>query len=98
MGQEKRDANSSATVYHYNADLQPTEIDRPDGTNITHAYTSSKLSGLTAPIGTWQFCYSSTTGQLTSIAAPGGGNLNYTYDGLLPTQASWTCAVTGRLG
>ena len=90
--------NSSATVYHYNADLQPTEIDRPDGKSVTLNYASGKVSQITAPVGTYSYGYNTTTGQLSGITAPGGETLTYSYDGPLTTQVQWSGAVAGTVG
>ena len=35
---------------------------------------------------------------LTSITAPDGGTLAYTYDGALPMRETWSGAVNGSVG
>ncbi len=60
-----------------------------------------RLSTLTQPCGTTSLAYAPTTGHLTSITAPGGGRLGYTYDGALVTSETWSGpvgAVAGSVG
>ena len=45
--------------------------------------------------GTIGFTYHSTTGNLSSLSAPGGLGLAFTYDGSLPTSVTWSGAVSG---
>jgi RHS repeat-associated protein len=48
--------------------------------------------------GVTTFSHDSTTGQLTSIAAPSGTTLGYTYDGSLLTNIAWSGTVSGNVG
>ncbi|VAW89405.1 hypothetical protein MNBD_GAMMA17-1201, partial [hydrothermal vent metagenome] len=41
--------------------------------------------------------YDATSGQLSSVTAPDGSNLVYTYDGFLLTNTTWSGAVTGMV-
>jgi YD repeat-containing protein len=54
---------------------------------------------LTQPRGSTSLAYQPTTGQLTTVIAPDGGTLAYTYDGALVTSETWggpAGAVAGR--
>ena len=41
--------------------------------------------------------YNTTTGNVTSITAPGGNTLTYTYDGALPKAVTWSGDVQGSV-
>jgi uncharacterized protein RhaS with RHS repeats len=88
-----------ATSYTYNADRQLTQVTRPDGQSLTLNYelTGGRLSSLTAPTGQTTFTYHPTTGQVASIASPGGVGLSYTYDGSMLTGTTWTGPVAGTV-
>ncbi len=89
-----------ATEYRYNADRQLTEVRRPDGVTVGLAYeaTTGRASTMTFDRGTLTYGYSPTTGQLTSLTAPGGASLAFTYDGMLPKTATWAGPVAGSVG
>jgi RHS repeat-associated protein len=91
---------SWATEYRYNADRQLTEVRRPDGITVGFGYdaTTGRPGAATFDRGTLSFGYSATTGQLTSLTAPGGANLAFTYDGMLPKTATWSGPVAGSVG
>ena len=77
----------SAIRHTFNLDRQLTRLLRPDGLAIDLAYdTAGGPSALTLPNGQVQFGYSPTTGNLTTLTAPDGGTLGYTYDGTLPRR------------
>src|SRR5581483_10460762 len=87
------------TEYGYNRDRQLTSVLRPDGQSIALAYDgASRLTTLTTPAGLTTYGYSTQTGALTSISAPGGVGLSYQYDGPLVTSVSWTGPVAGSIG
>jgi RHS repeat-associated protein len=89
----------SATTYTFNLDGQLTKVLRPDSMAIDVAYdTAGRPSRLTLPNGQVQFGYSPTTGNLTTLTAPDGGTLSYTYDGALPKTVTWGGAVQGSVG
>ncbi len=92
-------AGANDTQYSYNPDRQLTGIDRPDGTAVALAYDSAgRLATLTQPRGTVTYTYHATTENLTGIAAPGGINLNYSYDGSLRTGVTLAGPVAGSVG
>jgi RHS repeat-associated protein len=89
----------SATRYTFNVDGQLTRVLRPDSLAIDVAYdTTGRPSRLTLPNGQVQFAYSPTTGNLTTLTAPDGGTLGYTYNGALPKTVTWGGAVQGSVG
>jgi RHS repeat-associated protein len=85
------------TQYAYNLDRQLTTVTRPDGQTIQLGYeaTGGRLSTLTLPGSlVTTYAYGATTGTLNSITAP-GSTLNYTYDGSLLKQTTWSGTVAG---
>lgn len=91
---------TNQTVYAYNVDRQLDLITRPDGQTLDYTYDSAgRLRTLTAPApaGVYTYTYSPTSGNLTSIAAPGGETVAHTYDGSLLKDTSWTGTVTGAV-
>ena len=91
--------SSPATRYDYNRDKQLTRITRPDGQSVDLSYHPDKghLTTLTIPRGDYTYRYDATTGQQTGITAPNGGSLTFTYDGFLPTGATWSGAISGSV-
>jgi RHS repeat-associated protein len=88
----------SATKYTFNLDGQLTRVLRPDSLAIDVAYdTAGRPSQLTLPNGQMQFAYSPTTGNVTTLSAPGANTINYTYDGFLPKTVTWSGAVQGTV-
>ena len=91
-------AGSNATLYTYSADRNLTRIARPDGKNIDFAYDAGgRLSTLSINRGAIAYTYNTTTGNVTTMAAPGNINQAYTYDGSLVTSESWSGPVNGSL-
>jgi RHS repeat-associated protein len=88
-----------ATRYTSNLDRQLTRVLRPDSLAIDIAYdTAGRPRSLTLPNGQVQFAYSPTSENLTTLTAADGGTLTYTYDGSLPTSATWAGTVQGSVG
>jgi RHS repeat-associated protein len=84
------------TTYAYNLDQQLTSVTRPDGQVVTLGYDSAgRQNAMTTPGGTITYGYSSTNGNLTTINAPGGIDLSYSYDGSLVTGQTWSEPVAG---
>jgi RHS repeat-associated protein len=91
-------AGSNQTLFAYNADRQLTLETRPDGKTIAYGYdVGGRSSTVTVSGGVYGFGYDSTTGNLSSITAPGSIGLTFTYDGRLPTGTTWTGPVTGAV-
>ena len=88
-----------ATTYGYNADQQLTSITRPDSVQVSFGYDAAGRPGtITFDRGNLVYGYSPTNGRLTSIAAPEGNTLSYTYDGMLPKTVTWAGTVQGSVG
>ncbi len=87
------------TLYQYNKDKQLTKVTRPDLQELIFTYgaTSGKLTGLSLPTGDYGYQYAPATGKLSAITAPDGGRLNYTYDGFLLKDVTWTGTVAGSV-
>ena len=89
---------TNQTTFAYNLDRQLMTITRPDSQTLSFAYDSgARLSTLTIPGGAFTFAYDGTTGNLSSITAPGGGTVTYAYDGSLPILTTWAGTVTGNV-
>lgn len=87
------------TLYSYNLDQQLTQITRPDGQTVAYGYDGAgRLSSVAIGRGTVSYAYHPTTGNLASIAAPGGIGLAYSYDGFLLTGETWSGPVAGSAG
>jgi RHS repeat-associated protein len=87
---------TSATSYGYNTAGQVTVIRRPTADSISLGYDAAgRPSSVAFDRGTIGFTYNGTTGNLTSLSAPGGLGLAFTYDGSLPTSVTWSGTVTG---
>lgn len=86
------------TQYDYDTDRQLTTITRPDSKKIGVGYDSAgRLDTLTIARGVLDYGYNATTGNLESVNAPDGINLNYSYDGGLLKIQTWSGAVTGAV-
>lgn len=89
---------SSTTGYSYNLDGKLTRIARPDGIAVDVGYNAfGRLDTVTLPLGQVRYAYNPVTGQVTTITAPDNGTLSSTYDGFLPTRATWAGTVTGNV-
>jgi RHS repeat-associated protein len=92
-------AGTNSTFYHYNLDQQLTLVQRPDGLTMDYSYdTAGRTGSVTVPEGNYSYGYHPTTGKLASVTTPDGLALDYTFTGALPTQTSWSGAVTGNVG
>jgi RHS repeat-associated protein len=90
-------AENRQTIVTYNADRQPTRIDRPDGQANQFQYdTAGRQSVL--DLGTQQrtYTYDSANRLLTAGTSQAIG-LTYTYDGALSTGALWSGPVAGSI-
>jgi RHS repeat-associated protein len=89
---------TSATTYSYNTAGQPTVIRRPTADSISFAYDfAGRPSTVAFDRGSIGFNYNSVTGALSSLSAPGGLGLSFTYDGQLPTSVTWSGTVAGSM-
>jgi YD repeat-containing protein len=89
--------SGTSTQLLFNRDHQPTLATRPDGAQVAYSYdTAGRMSGISAPSGSYQFAYDATTGLLSSASAP-GVTLSYTRDGVFPTSIAWSGAVNGAI-
>jgi RHS repeat-associated protein len=89
---------TSQTTDAYNKDRQLTQVALPDGQTVDLGYDGGgRLSTLTLPTGQIGYGYDPKTGNLTSMTAPGGVGLAYTYDGGLLTGTTWTGPVAGSV-
>ena len=88
-----------ATFYAYNLDKQLTSVTRPDGQVVTLNYHPDKgqLTTVAIPRGNYGYGYDAVSGQLSSVTAPDGGSLAFTYDGFLPVSTTWSGAVAGSI-
>jgi len=88
---------TDATTYAYSLDRDLELITRPDGQTIdlVHGAMTGRLDSMVAPTGTTTYGYDATTGKLTSLSAPGGQNLGYSYDGSLLLSEEWSGVITG---
>lgn len=85
------------TRYEHDADGALDRILRPDGRAVRFDRdTAGRLTGLETSRGRLTYDYL-TTGQLGGIATPEGEALRFNYDGFLPTRATWTGPVSGRV-
>ncbi len=89
---------TDVTTYDTNPDRQVEQIAYPNGQQVTVGYDDAgRMESLTVGDGTATMGYDSATGQLTTVNAPDGVGLTFTYDGLLPTGTTWNGAVTGAV-
>ncbi len=91
-------ATDDSTRYVYNLAHQLVSEALPGGQVISYAYCDcGRLTGITAPWGEYAHTYSTTTGELSSIASPGGFSVSFGLDGSLVTSETTTGAVAGRI-
>jgi RHS repeat-associated protein len=88
-----------ASSYAYaDKDHLLTTVTRPDQQTIVLGYDpAGRVASVTTPTGAIGYGYSATDGKLTSITAPGGGTLSYTYDGPLTTGVTATGSAPGSV-
>ncbi len=88
----------TVTRYNYNLDKQLTDILRPDGQAVSFGYEGGgKLDTITIPRGQFGYSYDVVSGKVSSVTAPDGGGLSYTYDGFLPLSTTWSGEITGSV-
>lgn len=88
----------AATTYSYTAQDSPALTTRGDGATIAYTYDAAgRLQKRTVAAGDTTFQRDPITGNLASIASPGGLSVAYTYDGERRTGLAWTGPVTGSV-
>lgn len=91
-------ATDDSTRYVYNAARQLVQQALPGGQIISYAYCDcGRLTGTTTPWGQYDYIYSTTTGELSSIASPGGFSVSFGLDGGLVTSETTTGPISGRI-
>ena len=86
------------TTWTYNLDRQLDLTTRPDGSTIDYVYDSAgRLFTTTFPGAALTRTYHPTTGKLQTITGSTGVTLTYGFDGSLPTDLTWSGAVTGNV-
>lgn len=89
---------TDAVSYVYNLDKQLDHVFRADGGSITNNYDGAgRLQNVTTPHGSISVSYESATGRVSSITAPGGVALGFTYDGPLLLGETWSGPVAGSV-
>jgi RHS repeat-associated protein len=91
-------AADDTTRYIYNLARQLVRETLPGGAEIDYAYCDcGRLTGVSTPWGEYAYAYSTATGQLSSLASPGGFSVSFGYDGGLVTSETVTGPVAGRI-
>ena len=89
---------ATTTQYLYNKDKKLTQLTMPSGQKVQLTYdTAGRVSTVVTPRGTTSIQYDATSGQLKEFQGPGGEKLQYTYNGTLVTQSTWTGTVAGNV-
>ncbi|MDE2179981.1 MAG: tandem-95 repeat protein [candidate division NC10 bacterium] len=89
---------TNQTARAYDADKALTALTRPDNAAVAFAYdTAGRLTTTTFSRGQLTESYSATTGNVSSVNAPGGISLAYSYDGSLLTGTTWSGPVAGSV-
>lgn len=82
----------------WNVDRDRTRVTYPSGIMTDFNFNAAgQLASTIFNGGTISRVYNATTGQLSTITAPGGVVLNYTHDGILCKAMSWTGPVAGSV-
>jgi len=86
------------TLYLYNLDKQLTTVTRPDGQimGLTYDATSGRLTGLTAPQGSYGFTYLAGN-RVNTISAPGNVGHGFSWNGPLFTSHTLSGPVAGAV-
>lgn len=90
---------SLSTINNYDLDKNLTQVDRPDNQSVifNHDPVTGQLSSMVGSRGTTTYEYDQKTGQLVTITAPGGEQLDYQYDGDLPVSKTWAGTISGEV-
>ena len=86
------DAVDDSSGYLYNKDRQPTHVTQPGNITLDFGYDSAgRLSTTHTAAGDITLGYDPSTGDLSTVAAPGASTLQFAHDG--PLLASITTAA-----
>jgi len=89
---------TNQTARAYDADRALPALTRPDGAAVAFAYDSAgRLTTTTVSRGQITDSYHATMGNVSSVNAPDGIGLAYTYDGALLTGTTWSGPVAGSV-
>ncbi len=91
-------AGAQPTTEAYSLDREWTRLVRPDGREIDLVYgeRDGRLARLTVGRGSFGYSYDAA-GRVSQVSSPDGSGVTYTYDGPLPTSASFGGPVHGTL-
>ncbi|MDH5546605.1 MAG: peptidoglycan DD-metalloendopeptidase family protein [Gammaproteobacteria bacterium] len=90
-------AGVNYTRYFYNRDQDLTQVVRPDGQSIDFIYDNGgRLTTLDTPTEQTTYDYNPMTGQLRGVSNA-ATTLGYQYDGMLPTETSWSGDINGTV-
>jgi RHS repeat-associated protein len=90
---------AAKTTYIYNSDRNPTHITKPDGSAVVITYDAAgRPETVNTPTGQSRATYSATTGELSSLTAPSGATLHFSYDGSFQREVAWAGVVSGTVG
>jgi len=87
-----------STSYSYDLDGALGQVLFPDQSAITAGYDNAgRLWWLTNSRGTTSINYDAAS-RVSSVGAPGGETVTFSYDGFLKTSESWSGAIAGNVG
>jgi RHS repeat-associated protein len=86
-----------ATRYDYNSAGRVARVTQPDGQAQDISYDDAgRLSRLTYPGGVIGLAFAAN-GQLQSVSGPSGQRVDYTLDGFLPLDETWSGPIAGSV-
>ncbi len=87
------------TVYRYNKDRQLTQIDLPDGSQVSYNYDTVKgrLNSIQAGSLRYDYHYNDATGELIKLTDAAGNEIAITPDGVLLDQLDYHGAVEAQM-
>ena len=90
---------SGATTYSYNLDKQLTQVNRPDGKQISFNYgvTSGLLNSIVTAEGIFNTTYGMNSSLVKSISSPDHVVMSYQYAGSLPLSVETTGPVLSSI-
>jgi len=89
---------TTPTSWEYDVDRKLEGVALPGGVTLTHSRDAAgRLTEVSFPGGSVTRSYHPATGKLMTLTGPAGMSLGFTYDGHLPTDVTWSGAVSGTL-